>query len=117
MAAGIVSPAQSTATGKAGATPLTQAEKLKSLLALEVSVSVVLAERDLDIESILAIKIGTIVEFDVVFDSDLALHVANVPIGSGQAVKTGENFGIRIATIKSVEERVLALGDAQIPTL
>lgn len=90
--------------------PLTEQQKLRNLLSLEVPVSVILAERDMDIESILKTKIGTIIEFDVSFDSDLMLHVANEQVASGQAVKIGENFGIRVTTVKSVEERLQALG-------
>lgn len=89
---------------------LTEREKLRNLLSLEVPVSVILAERDMDIESILETKIGTIIEFDVPFDSDLMLHVADEQVAYGQAVKIGENFGIRVTSVKSVEERVHALG-------
>ncbi|MCH8150522.1 MAG: FliM/FliN family flagellar motor switch protein [Planctomycetes bacterium] len=89
---------------------LTEQEKLRSLLSLEVPVSVILAERDFDVERILKTRIGTIIEFDVSFDSDLTLLVADEEVGWGQAVKIGENFGIRITSIKSVEERVQALG-------
>ncbi len=90
--------------------PLTEKEKLRNLLSLEVPVSVILAERDMDIESILGTKIGTIIEFDVPFDSDLMLYVADEQVAYGQAVKIGENFGIRVTSVKSVEERVQALG-------
>ena len=89
---------------------LTEQEKLRSLLSLEVPVSVILADRDMDIESILGTKIGTIIEFDVPFDSDLMLHVADEQVAYGQAVKIGENFGIRVTSVKSIEERVQALG-------
>ena len=89
---------------------LTEQQKLRNLLSLEVPVSVVLADRDMAIESILETKIGTIIEFDVSFDSDLMLHVADEQVAKGQAVKIGENFGIRITSVKSVEERVQALG-------
>ncbi len=89
---------------------LTAQEKLRNLLSLEVPVSVIIAERGIDIESILETKIGTIIEFDVPFDSDLMLHVADEQVAYGQAVKIGENFGIRVTCVKSVEERVQALG-------
>ena len=62
------------------------------------------------VESILAIKAGTIIEFEVVFDSELTLHVANRPIGRGFAVKHGENFGLKVSQIEPVEERIDALG-------
>ena len=87
-------------------------EKLKNLLSLAVPVTVILAERDMNIESILATKVGTIIEFDVPFDSDLVLYAANETIAYGQAAKIGENFGIRITAIQSIQDRVKALGRA-----
>lgn len=87
-------------------------EKLRNLLSLPVPVTVILAERDMNIESILATKVGTIIEFDVPFDSDLVLYVANETIARGQAAKIGENFGIRVTSIQSIKERVNALGHA-----
>jgi len=87
-------------------------EKLRNLLSLAVPITVILAERDMNIESILATKVGTIIEFDVPFDSDLVLYVANETIAHGQAAKIGENFGIRITAIQSIKDRVNALGRA-----
>jgi len=61
------------------------------------------------IESIMGISVGTIVEFDVSVEAELTLYVANRPIGKGQTVKTGENFGVRITQIDTVEHRIDAL--------
>ena len=83
---------------------------VRRILGLSVPVTAVLAKRDMTIESILDIAAGTIIEFDVLFDSDLTLHVANRPIGSGQAVKVGENFGLRVTRIEAVRDRIDALG-------
>ena len=88
----------------------TRKPNLRRILELCVPVSVVLAECDLRIEAILDMKVGTIIEFDVPFDSDLALFAANRQIGTGQAVKVGENFGLRVAEIGTVKERINALG-------
>jgi flagellar motor switch protein FliN/FliY len=80
------------------------------ILGLSVPVTATLAERDMTIESIMGISVGTIVEFDVPVDAELTLSVANHAIGKGQAVKTGENFGLRITQIDNVERRIDALG-------
>jgi len=109
MAVGVATHTQGN-TGNSTRASLSAESKVKSLLALEVPVSVILAERDMQVESILAIRIGTIIEFDVLFDSELVLHAANEPIARGQAVKSGENFGIRITAVDTVAERVQALG-------
>jgi len=76
-------------------------------------VQVVLAECDMRIEAIVNIKVGTIIEFDVAFDSDLGLVAANREIGSGQAVKVGENFGLRVSKVGTVKERINALGGTE----
>ncbi len=84
--------------------------ELSRILKLSVPVIVVLAQRDMTVESILKMTIGTIIEFDVSADAELQLKVANHTIGGGQAVKAGENFALRIAHIDSVSQRVDALG-------
>jgi len=83
---------------------------ISRVLHLSVPVRVVLAERQMTIESLLAINVGTIIESDVSFDAELALHVANCRVGTGHAVKVGENFGLRVKQIGSVEERIDAMG-------
>ena len=84
--------------------------EIRRILGLTVPVTVSLAEREMAVESILAIKAGTIIEFEVPFDSELTLHVANRPIGRGHAVKHGENFGLKVSQIEPLEERIDALG-------
>ena len=72
-------------------------------------VSATLAERDMDIASILAINVGAILEFDVPVDAALTLYVGNHAIGRGQAIKSGENFGVKITQIDNVEHRIGAM--------
>ncbi len=81
------------------------------ILSLPVTLAVLLAEKDIPVESILEMTVGTILEFDASFDSELSLCVVDRPIGSGQAVKVGERFGIRLTHVGSVQDRVNALGD------
>ena len=88
---------------------------IERILGLTVPVSVTLAERDLTIESILDVKVGTIIEFDVPFDADLVLNAANHPIGTGQAVKVGENFGLRVTKLADVHGRIEAMGEGKHP--
>jgi len=87
--------------------------ELRRILGLSVPVTVTLAERQMDVRSILEITIGTILEFDVPFNAELTLQVANRPISSGQAVKVGENFGIRITRVHAVQDRIGALGGSR----
>lgn len=89
--------------------PASVPTNLRRILGLSVPVSVVVAEHYMPVEAILDIKVGTIIEFDVMFDSDLTLAVADRPIGHGQAVKIGENFGLRVGAIEDVRERIDAM--------
>ena len=82
---------------------------LGRILGLSVPVSVVLAEREMCVEMILATKVGTIIEFDIPFDAELTLQAANQAIGKGFAVKVGENFGLRLTRAGSVSERLEAM--------
>jgi len=87
--------------------PQSEIERIKKL---SVPVVVKLAEREMTISSILVITVGSIVEFEVPADSDLDLIVGTESIGAGQAVKVGENFGLRITRMGSLRERVEAMG-------
>ena len=82
---------------------------LSRILGLSVPVCVVLAEREMCVEMILATKVGTIIEFDIPFDAELTLQAANQAIGKGFAVKVGENFGLRVTQAGSVAERLEAI--------
>ncbi len=84
-------------------------QQIPRILGLSVPMIVTLAERELTVESILEITVGTIIEFEVPFDAELTLQVANRPIAQGQAVKVGENFGLRITAIGGVADRINAL--------
>lgn len=84
--------------------------EVSRVLGLAMSIRVVLAQRKMPLDSVLTIRPGTIIEFDVPFDADLLLYAGDRPIGVGQAVKVGENFGLRVSRIGSVRERIDALG-------
>ncbi len=88
---------------------------VRSLLALEVPVIVVLGERLMKLSDVMRLSPGTIIELPKSAEAELALLVNNKAIGSGQAVKVGENFGIQLAAIGDVEARVRALGPAEMP--
>ena len=83
--------------------------KLRRILKLSVPLSVTLVEQKMSVVTILAITVGTILEFDESTDASLNLNVLNRRIGCGQAVKVGENFGLRITSIGTVRERIGAM--------
>ena len=84
--------------------------ELRRILHIEVPVIVQLAERELDMQEILNLNVGSVIEFDKRFDAELGLIVTNRQIGLGQAVKVGENFGLRVTRIGTVYDTIQALG-------
>lgn len=86
-------------------------EDASRILMLEVPVIVKLAERTMPFSEIVNMSTGAILEFEQPSDSELDLMINNKCIGRGQAVKVGENFGLRVTTIGSIRARIKALGD------
>lgn len=86
-------------------------EYIERILKLKVPVIVQLAERSMDLSTIVNMSTGAILEFEKPSDAELSLMINNKRIGQGHAVKVGENFGLRINGIGSVRERIEALGN------
>lgn len=86
-------------------------DNIQRILRIEVPVIVLLARRTLPLADIVNITSGAILEFDKKFDSELELLINNKCIGQGQAVKIGENFGLRIQHIGTLRERIEAMGN------
>jgi flagellar motor switch protein FliN len=80
------------------------------ILRLSVPVIVKLAERRLPLSEVLRIGNGSIVEFFKNFDEPLELMINNKVIGLGEAVKVGENFGLRITQIGDVKTVIKSMG-------
>ncbi len=89
---------------------LTPADHVRQILNLTVPLTVTLAERNMSIDDLLEMAVGTIVEFEISCDADLILNVSNQPIGKGHAVKVGENFGVRLTGVETVGGRINAMG-------
>jgi flagellar motor switch protein FliN/FliY len=83
---------------------------VSTILKLSVPLIVQVGSRRMAMDDILALGPGAILELEKPAEEDLELLVNNVPMGRGQAVKVGENFGIRITSIGSPHQRVSALG-------
>jgi len=82
---------------------------LSRILRMRVPVIVRLAHRSMRIKDIMKFASGSIIEFDRPADSQLDLMINNEIIGHGQGVKVGENFGLRVLHIMSLEEKIMAL--------
>jgi flagellar motor switch protein FliN/FliY len=83
---------------------------LKRILRLEVPVIVKLAERKLTLGEVMRLGAGAIIEFSKNSDEPLELLINNKAIGVGDAVKVGENFGLKITQIGDVRQIIRSLG-------
>jgi len=91
------------------AASVTQSD-LKRILRLEVPVIVKLGERRLTLAEVMRLGVGAIIEFSKSSEEPLELLVNNKPIGVGETVKVGENFGLRITQIGDVRQIIKSLG-------
>src|ERR1700722_7905675 len=83
--------------------------ELKRILQLEVPVIVKLAERKLALSEVMRLGVGAIIEFFKSNDEPLELLINNKAIGVGEAVKVGENFGLRIKQIGDIKQVISSL--------
>jgi len=89
------------------------ATDINTILKLKVPLLVTVGERFMPVDDVLALGPGAILELCRSADSDLILRVNNKAVGTGQAVKVGENFGIKISQVDSAQDRIAALGSEE----
>lgn len=80
------------------------------ILKIEVPVVVRVGERQMRMSEVLGLVPGSIIELNKRAEDELDLLINNKQIGSGNAVKVGENFGLRVTYIGDVRARIEALG-------
>jgi flagellar motor switch protein FliN/FliY len=88
----------------------TSANELRRILHMHVPVIVKLAERKLTLAEVMRLGPGAIIEFIKSNDEPLELLINNKAIGLGDAVKVGENFGLKINQIGDVKEVIRSMG-------
>ena len=84
---------------------------IRSILSLEVPIIVLLGERTMKTSEVVSLIPGSIVELPKKFDEELNLMVNNRVVGSGVAVKVGENFGLKVTYMGNLHERIAAMGE------
>lgn len=99
-----------TATRKDSSVDAPSDSELERILRLQVPVIVKLAERTLTLSEVMRLGTGAIIEFFKSNDEPLELLINNKPIGTGEAVKVGENFGLKITHIGDVKAVIRSLG-------
>lgn len=85
------------------------ADRLEDLLGLELPVIVLLAEKTMTLEEILALRKDSVIEFDKLSNAPLDLYVNNRRLGSGNAIKLEDRFGLHVGEIDSAEETLRKL--------
>lgn len=113
--------AEAEAVGSAGAAGPTPVEPLPiggsvpphvaRLLRIRVPLIVQLARQALAVSQIRKLSSGTILEFERDVDRPCDLLVNNRPIGVGEVVRVGENFGLRVTEIRDAAARIRSLGN------
>jgi flagellar motor switch/type III secretory pathway protein FliN len=82
---------------------------VRSLLKIQVAVSVHLATTQLPVSKILEIGPGSIIQFKRNCEQPLSLCVGDEVIADGEAVKVGDKFGLRITSMILPGERFFPL--------
>lgn len=80
-------------------TSFTETPQKKHLLAIKAPVSVVLAQKRVALHTILDLVPGAMLMFEKTCDQPLELEVGGHTVATGEAVKVGDKFGIRIRSL------------------
>lgn len=83
------------------------------ILRIEVPLLVQLAERQMTLGEVLELTPGAIIELPKTAEEELEILINNKVIGTGNAVKVGENFGIRVSFIGDLADRISAMAPKQ----
>lgn len=77
----------------------------KSLLRINVPVTVKLASIKQPVKRVVEMNMGSIIQFDKSCEEPLVLEVAGHEVAFGEAVKVGDKFGLRITSVSLPPER------------
>lgn len=84
-------------------------ENIEMLLDVDLDVTIELGRSTLSIKRILELAPGSIIELDRMAGEPVDLRVNNKVVAKGEVVVIDENFGIRILSLISPEERIKSL--------
>jgi flagellar motor switch/type III secretory pathway protein FliN len=85
----------------------------KSILKVSVPVVVTLARKKVSIDQMLQLVPGMMIQFDKHCDTPMTVEIAEQPIATGEIVKTGDMFGVRIGEIVLPAERFIPVQAGQ----
>lgn len=76
-----------------------QSNYSRAVLAIKTPVSVTLARKNVSLDRIVNLVPGSMLTFDAHCDEPLTLEAGGTPIATGETVKIGDKFGLRIREI------------------
>lgn len=76
-----------------------QSDYSRAVLSIETPVSVTLASKRVSLERIVNLVPGAMLSFDAHCDEPLTLEAGGKPIATGETVKIGDKFGLRVREI------------------
>lgn len=74
------------------------------ILDIKTTLAVVLARRQIRLNQVLDLVPGSMVTFEKLCDEPLELEASGIVMATGEAVKVGDKFGIRIRRIGPPDE-------------
>ncbi|MAX22889.1 MAG: hypothetical protein CMJ19_00175 [Phycisphaeraceae bacterium] len=83
---------------------------VKTILNLTVPVIVQVGQQKVAMDDVLTLCPGAILELNKSAEEELDLLINNIKIGTGVAVKVGENFGFSVTNVGSATDIVKAMG-------
>ncbi|TWU57796.1 FliM/FliN family flagellar motor C-terminal domain-containing protein [Rubripirellula reticaptiva] len=81
-----------------------QSKYSKSVLAIKTPVNVTLARQMVPLERIVNLVPGSMLTFDAHCDEPLTLEAGGIPIATGETVKIGDKFGLRVREILTAQK-------------
>ena len=85
-------------------------EKLERLLNIKIPVIALMGHLPMKVGQVLNLSVGSVIQLDKSAEEPLLLMVNDQVIGRGEAVRIGEQFGIRILELGSVKDTIRKLG-------
>lgn len=83
---------------------------IEAIRKIKVPLIVSLAQKKITVEEILKqMSVGSIIEFNVPFDSFLDLQIGEIKIGEGEVVTVNDVYGLQIKSVLSAKETLQAL--------
>jgi flagellar motor switch protein FliN/FliY len=93
-----------------GAVPYHDPKNIDLILDVPLQVSVVLGRTKMNVKDILNLGTGSLVELDKLAEEPVEILINGKKVAYGEVVVVDENFGVRITSIISNEDRIRSLG-------